>query len=429
MKDTNEIYQIIFQAVLTGNIQETARAASEILDCPVIITDPSYVKLTEVYPPVPQNDPKWDEYIGSEGLSMDAIRQFLNYDYIDRMQIPHQPLLMNRGYFADSPRLTCPITDNGRLIGYISALTSDNRITKEQKSALNIISDGIALCLRSQQHKASGKSNIRNIFTQDLLDGIKIRPSAISEWESMLQMQLKPDFQILYLSHSSSKNIRNGYFNHYLEIELQQTIPNLLTCQKGDSLYAILCGLQTTPDPQADCSFIQIKKNSKAVYLSDHSNLRALFRQFRYRCGVSDVFHNLEDVPRFRIQAEAALETGSRHQPNEIIFHYETYFLEAILDSACEKLGAENCILPAIRVLQKADASSSSEYLQTLRCYLDCSCHSSAACEVLHIHRNTLNYRLHKIETLTGLDLNDAGTRISFSVGLLVNDRYGYETK
>jgi len=45
---------------------------------------------------------------------------------------------------------------------------------------------------------------------------------------------------------------------------------------------------------------------------------------------------------------------------------------------------------------------------ETLRVFVAHNLDRAATCEVLHIHRNTLAYRLHRIEDLTGLRLSNA---------------------
>lgn len=47
----------------------------------------------------------------------------------------------------------------------------------------------------------------------------------------------------------------------------------------------------------------------------------------------------------------------------------------------------------------------SQEFLDTLATYFSCSGNLDQAAELLHAHKNTVKYRLGRIQTLTGLDL------------------------
>ncbi len=61
--------------------------------------------------------------------------------------------------------------------------------------------------------------------------------------------------------------------------------------------------------------------------------------------------------------------------------------------------------------LIRYDRRHGSELLKTLSTYLTCSCAQDAAAHALIIHRNTLRYRLKRIEELVGCSLADAEDR------------------
>jgi DNA-binding PucR family transcriptional regulator len=66
---------------------------------------------------------------------------------------------------------------------------------------------------------------------------------------------------------------------------------------------------------------------------------------------------------------------------------------------------------------------------ETLKKYLECSKNATVAAEQLFIHRNTLNYRIKKIEELTGLDLDNHNVvqclMDSFRIETLLNLKKG----
>lgn len=73
---------------------------------------------------------------------------------------------------------------------------------------------------------------------------------------------------------------------------------------------------------------------------------------------------------------------------------------------------------PVIRVLQQSDQERKTSYLETLSVYLSHSQKPAPTCAELHIHRNTLDYRLRRIEELTELDWGDGDLmfRLYFSL-------------
>ena len=68
--------------------------------------------------------------------------------------------------------------------------------------------------------------------------------------------------------------------------------------------------------------------------------------------------------------------------------------------------------------LLERDRTTQTRYIETLESHLDCDCHLKQSSARLHIHANTLRYRLGRIRELLGCDINDAATRLNLAVAM-----------
>lgn len=57
--------------------------------------------------------------------------------------------------------------------------------------------------------------------------------------------------------------------------------------------------------------------------------------------------------------------------------------------------------------LKKYDKENGTEYYQTVRAYLLCEQDTKKMSEYLHIHKNTVNYRMRKISEIYPVNLKD----------------------
>ena len=64
------------------------------------------------------------------------------------------------------------------------------------------------------------------------------------------------------------------------------------------------------------------------------------------------------------------------------------------------------------------DEGHNAELVETLQAFFACHGNLSQTATSLHIHRNTLTYRLQRISGITRMDLNDADARFSLQLGL-----------
>jgi DNA-binding PucR family transcriptional regulator len=65
------------------------------------------------------------------------------------------------------------------------------------------------------------------------------------------------------------------------------------------------------------------------------------------------------------------------------------------------------------------DREHNSDLVRTLRVYFASNANTSEAADRLYLHRNSLPYRLTRVQDLTGLDLKDHRARLALQLGLL----------
>jgi sugar diacid utilization regulator/GAF domain-containing protein len=79
----------------------------------------------------------------------------------------------------------------------------------------------------------------------------------------------------------------------------------------------------------------------------------------------------------------------------------------------------------AATVLQEVEAHEErfgGDLLATLRAWLSAGCSTAVAAEALVVHRNTVNYRLGRIEQLTGRSVRDSSVRLELQLALTIRD-------
>ena len=69
--------------------------------------------------------------------------------------------------------------------------------------------------------------------------------------------------------------------------------------------------------------------------------------------------------------------------------------------------------------VERHDREHGGDLIRTLRAFFAANANASEAADKLYLHRNSLPYRLTRIEKLTGLDLKDHRARLALQLGLL----------
>lgn len=127
-----------------------------------------------------------------------------------------------------------------------------------------------------------------------------------------------------------------------------------------------------------------------------------LLVSYPHQIGISYPFEGLTQPEIYYRQAVEC----SRMQtllPDEHVFPYETCMVYDILQNSLTPVQRAAAIHPSLVRLKEFDRSGSSCLYQTLYFYLESHLNGTEAADKLHIHKNSLYYRLRQIEEITEL--------------------------
>ncbi|MGL4623311.1 MAG: CdaR family transcriptional regulator [Culicoidibacterales bacterium] len=138
--------------------------------------------------------------------------------------------------------------------------------------------------------------------------------------------------------------------------------------------------------------FIRATKTYMAIvdYLCD------TFKQERIALGTP-----METVQQSFHQAMQALRFGKELRPHETFHTYEKIWL---IDEFCQ-FTSKSHVQAELELLIKAGRNT--DLIDTLLIYMENNGDANKVSQKLHIHRNTLQYRIEKIEEVTGKNLNN----------------------
>lgn len=98
-------------------------------------------------------------------------------------------------------------------------------------------------------------------------------------------------------------------------------------------------------------------------------------------------------------------------QKNErpgVVTSFEDRTIDHILIAACSAFPPESLYSSGLAALQTYDSENGTDYVYTLKVLLALSQNTSAVCQCLAIHKNTLYYRISKIKEISGYNLTDS---------------------
>ncbi len=141
---------------------------------------------------------------------------------------------------------------------------------------------------------------------------------------------------------------------------------------------------------------------------SELQRLKEILSYCDFDCGISFAFSDIKDIGTAWKQAGMALDYAKERF--EKIHMFRDCALLGISREFMDVTAWKPWIMPELLSMAKGDSEGGKEYYNTLSAYLENGCSPTATSKALFLHKNTLLYRIKKIESILGVELNDQAT-------------------
>lgn len=283
-----------------------------------------------------------------------------------------------------------------------------------EKRALEQCASVIALELLAERAELETERRLGRHLMQELLGGDIVDEAGLRYRASLLGIDLAVPRAVLRFSAHVGHGKRQGTRLHdpdlwALERQARNHCPAAVGWMAGpDVVLVVDVAGQSERDVRQLA--VQLLKESTAVVGT------------ALAAGVGRICTTIDDYARAAAEAQIAVEISCvRPSPRQVVVRDQL--------GICGLLGPSTdpreLIAMATRVLApllSSDEDTGSQYVHTLRTFHACDRHLTESAKALHVHVNTLKYRLRKIEELLDLDLSDVDTRFMLELTLRVHE-------
>ncbi len=390
---SGDITALITEFFEQDNLQQLALDVGIFLDCPLLVLDDAF-RVVAHFCPVGFSDPLFRGAVSQgvityESSSVISRSQALNEGCADMIKLGESPF---RRRFA-------PLICTGVRLGYLICVDTDGHLTKISAE----IWRQIDLILAKQLYIETSRQDKPFETTEDilmhLLDGGF--PSA-SYFRLQAVGTYLADFHPSAFALMDLTAYHNQYLGaHHLKEEIGERFPDSHPfLYKGDI-------------------FLFLHRDS------DVGTFTELAKEFDLKVIVSEAIRNLYDLPLLYRAAHDALDMilGSNYHGEKVcsVAQLRTPLLLKNLESR------DDLISPELRALAEHDRKKETQYCETLYLYLIYSRSLKKTCDALFTHRNTVLYRIGRIQDdfLIPLDDPERHAELLFGVAILLFQNEG----
>lgn len=375
---------LITDFFLQDDLRQLAIDIGAVLDCPLLILDDTF-HVTAHHMPTHFSDLLFQNAVQCGQITYEA-SAIISQSPALRSGVPDYIRLEDSAYL----RRFAPLNSAGVCLGYLICVDINENLPEISQKTWNIIE----MLLAKQMFIQASRQNKMFETAEDIL--INLLDGGFSS-EAYFQLQSANT----YLSdfHPSAFALINltAYHSRYLgkrhlKEELRTRFPLSHAFIYKDDI------------------FLFLQKDQKLDLFS------SLAEEFHLKIIISDSIHRLFDLPSLYITARNALALMLDERYHESCISTVSQMRTALMlkSTAAHK----ELISPSLYRIFAYDQEKKTQYCETLYWYL-VSCHSlKKTCDALYTHRNTILYRIRKMQEDFGLPLDDPSAHLELLAGI-----------
>ena len=375
------------------DLRQLALSTGELLGCPLLVLDDTF-HIAAHHLPLGFSDALFETAVRRGEISYEAgaiisRNPMLTAGWADYVQL------------ADSPyrRRFAPLVSAGVRLGCLICVDTDGHLEKIPPQTWELVEHILAKQLFMEVSRQDKPSETAEDILMHLLDG---GFSSAAHFQLQASGTYLADFHPLTFALIDLEAYHNAYMGkRHLREELETQIPDAHPfLYKGDI-------------------FLFLHREGDADTLS------TLAKEFQLKILVSEPLDELFDLPGLYRTAREALELMTDER-----FHGEPVCSVAQLRTPLllkNLEGREDLIAQEVRTLAAHDREKGTQYCETLYYYLICCRSLQKTCEALFTHRNTVLYRIRRMQEEFAIPLDEPlkHADLLLSVSLLLFEAKG----
>lgn len=383
-------------ALLSGRgIQYLISEASAVFNNPIILADNSFAIIAssgaENF-----SDPFLQEIVQNGYYPERYIKKIFRHNTVISTSVEIVPPITSDGY---SPKryMNVDLMIKGKYVGF-ATIVEENPFKESDILMFAYLCRVIVTELKNTNPAIYGSMDDGSYFLMELLEGT-LRGSRLQARLSQAGIDFSQPRKLLVFRQRAD-DISTPHFEYFIA-QFQQQFANCPCVIYADSIVCLV----------AENLVLEEQFKDHMMKLLDFS---------KYVCGISDEIASPKDFNAHFTKAIAAISFGESKNASGPIYDYKDYYLFHMLSLINGRTDLTGfCSAKYLSILDY-DKENGTAYAETLATYLACNQNSMMTAKAMHVHRNTVIYRIKRIEEEMCIDFHDAEELFSIQLSVKI---------
>lgn len=375
-----------------SGLQRIVEIGYEMLGNPFSITDMSNKLIAITNNAKCNDDPVWNEIVASGYTSFTSWSYYVTNKLVEMIDTSESPFFWTDAY-SKYPRIMGNIKIGTKQIACIGVCAHERPFKESDLELTSLLCKAISIELQKNEFIHYSRGLMHENFTEDLLEGKVTDDKVISERIKTLNLKFKKNLFVITIRISDFVDSQTSLT--FMRNEFEKKVNNSKAVVYAENIVMII-----------SCD------HEKKFLKSELEDLKGFLKTSNMYAGISRCFNSLVEVRDHYLQSLDALKLGIRIDKEAALFKYEDYAIYHIIDMCSNDGDLKRNCHPSLLNLIEYDMQNNTKYTLSLYTYIISSKNMTVSASTLDIHRNSMQYRIVKIEHIMDVDLNNSDTML-----------------
>jgi purine catabolism regulator len=324
----------------------------------------------------------------------------------------------------DLTRIMAPILIRHEIVGYLSLIGDDNDFDYLERIILGQVAPILALEFAREKERSEVESRYQLEAFMDVLQGNYQQPDEMLARARLLGYDLTtPQVVTVFGTLANESDDTTGGFqaqwSRRVREELLRAWPTGWILAETSKVTAILPLNQAEIESAEADTLLLARLERVHTRLQQNQGFNGSLPA--HSIGLGRAAPTLAAIPQSLREAQQALEIGRRLFGENKLHSFAHLGIYRLLFHLNGQSELTEFYTEMLGPLLQADTRADSTLLETLEGFFRCNGNLSETARVMHLHRNSLLYRLGRIEEILGRSLDDSELRLSLQIALKIH--------
>lgn len=388
-------------------LQEILDLGAKLLGNPILLVDVSTSVLAYAGINESIDEPAWNSHIQHGYITQEYYKLYeKEIQSAFKNQNKDKPLLIESKIWKHKIILQ-KATYQKTILAFIEVLDYNKKFKISDLELVELISNAIGIVIQRSNCVSCLPESQIDASIVNLLSNKDLNNEQFIELADMLDIKSKDNLFLLCLdlrkvAEANSKII-------YLKNKAERIIPNNHAVIHNGLIVLLL--IRKEPSLNSE-EIIHIKN-----FMTNNNLI----------IGISRAFHNLSKIYEQYNFAILSIKLGMLLKPKNKLYFYDEYMPYHLIDICSNHADLTKLCLPELNELILNDKSKKTEFTMSLYYFIKYNFDMQKTSEILHIHYNTLKYRLQRIEDVYKVNIHNEQMQLNLRLSFLMIE-YIYKT-